>query len=237
MYRIAVCDDEPVFVGQISKMTEDILSAQGESCEIYKYSSAAELKTALEKEPNAFDIVLLDILLGNVNGIKFTEYLRDTGNRVPVIFISSSKDYILDAYCAEPVGYVMKPVDRAKLREALKRAVQRLKPAAVVVDSPSATVSFNLQDVLYIEVFNKNLLLHMLNGTITELSKSLSSVCENLPQDRFVKCHRCYVVALSSVLSIKRYEITLKNNAKIPVSKACYKTVQERLQQYAAKWF
>ena len=98
-------------------------------------------------------------------------------------------------------------------------------------------MSFNLQDIVYIEVFNKNLLLHMQDGTITKLSKTLSSFCENLPQDRFVKCHRCYLVALSCVLSIKRYEITLKNHKKIPVSKSCYKTVQERLQQYAAKWF
>ena len=237
MYRIAVCDDEPVFIKQIAEMTDSILSQQSIACEIQSFSSAAELKAVLENTPNAFDILLLDIILGDTNGVRFTEYLRDSGNRVPVIFISSSEDYILDAYCAEPVGYVMKPVDRTKLKEALLRAVNRLKPASVVIDSPSLTVSFNVQDVVYIEVFNKNLLLHMQNGTITELSKSLSSVLESLPQDRFVKCHRCYAVAVSSILSIKRYEITLKNLVKIPVSRNCYKNVQQRLQQYASKWF
>ena len=110
-------------------------------------------------------------MLGTINGVKFTEYLRDTGNRAPVIFISSSRDYVLDAYSAEPVGYVMKPIDKAKLSEALKRAIRKLKPAAVVVDTPSVTVSFNIQDVMYIEVFNKTLLLHMQDGTVTKISK------------------------------------------------------------------
>ncbi len=237
MYRIAICDDEPVFVKQISEMTAEFFSTQGTSCEIHKYASAAELKAVLDAAPNTFDILLLDIMLGTMNGVKFTEYLRDTGNRAPVIFISSSRDYVLDAYSAEPVGYVMKPIDKAKLSEALKRAIRKLKPAAVVVDTPSVTVSFNIQDVMYIEVFDKILLLHMQDGTVTEISKSLSSIGEALPPDRFVQCHRCYIVALSAILSIKRFEITLKDHVKIPVSKYCYNTVQERLQQYAAQWF
>lgn len=237
MYRIAVCDDEPVFLRQIAEMTERILSGQGESCDIRKFASADELNALLSEAPNTFDILLLDIIYGDTNGVKFAEYLRDTGNRIPVIFITSSEDYVLDAYSAEPVGYVMKPINRAKLEEALNRAIHRLKLDTVVVDTPSMTVSFRIQEVLYIEVFNKTLILHMQDGTTTEMSKTLSSVGENLPPNRFVQCHRCYIVALSSILSIKRFEITLRNHTKIPISKNYYNTVQERLQQFAAKWF
>ena len=60
---------------------------------------------------------------------------------------------------------------------------------------------------------------------------------EILPKDIFVQCHRCYIVSLYTVRSIKRFEITLKNHETIPVSKYSYKEVQEQLQQYAAKWF
>lgn len=90
---------------------------------------------------------------------------------------------------------------------------------------------------MYIEVFNKTLLLHMQDGTVTEISKTLSSIGDVLPPKYFVQCHRCYIVALSGIFSIKRFEITLKDKTKIPVSKSCYKIVQERLLQYAAQWF
>lgn len=143
MYRIAVCEDEPIFLKYISEMTVDILSSIGESCEIWKYTSALGLESALQEDSGAYDILILDIMLGEINGVSFMEYLRDHGNCVPVIFISSSEKFVFDAYSAEPVGYILKPVSRQKLAEALNRAIRHLTPKSIVVDTPSATVSFH----------------------------------------------------------------------------------------------
>ena len=122
-------------------MTVDILSSIGESCEIWKYTSALGLESALQEDSGAYDILILDIMLGEINGVSFMEYLRDHGNCVPVIFISSSEKFVFDAYSAEPVGYILKPVSRQKLAEALNRAIRHLTPKSIVVDTPSATVS------------------------------------------------------------------------------------------------
>ena len=48
MYHIAICDDEPIFLTQISEMIIDILASMGESCEIRKYTSISELKNTLQ---------------------------------------------------------------------------------------------------------------------------------------------------------------------------------------------
>ena len=237
MYHIAVCDDEPIFLTQISEMIIDILSSIGESCEIQKYTSISELKSALQKTSKRCDILILDIMLGESNGISFAECLRDTGGQIPIIFISSSEEFVFDAYSAEPVGYILKPVSRQKLAEALNRAIRHLTPQSIVIDTPSKTVSFHIRDITYIEVINKELQIHLQDGTVTKIYKSLSAVREILPKDIFVQCHRCYIVSLHAVHSIKRFEITLKNHEVIPVSKYSYRDVQEQLQQYAAKWF
>mgnify|MGYP000081444439 FL=1 len=115
MYHIVICDDEPIFLTQISEMIIDILASMGESCEIRKYTSISELKNTLQNTPKSCDILILDIMLGENNGISFAECLRDTENQIPVIFISSSKEFVFDAYSAEPVGYILKPVSRQKL--------------------------------------------------------------------------------------------------------------------------
>lgn len=237
MYRIAVCDHEPIFLAQISDMTLDILSSMGEPCEIWKYTSATELKNALQKAPKTYDILILDIMLGEVNGVDFAECLRTAGNSVPVIFISSSEKFVFDAYAAEPVGYVLKPIGRQKLEEALNRALRHLAPKAIVIDTPTTTVSMPVQEITYIEVVNKELLIHLEDGTVTRIYKALSAIKEVLPKELFVQCHRCYIVSLQAIRSIRRFEITLKNHETIPVSKYSYKDVQEQLQQYAAKWF
>ena len=48
MYHIVICDDEPIFLTQISEMIIDILASMGESCEIRKYTSISELKNTLQ---------------------------------------------------------------------------------------------------------------------------------------------------------------------------------------------
>ena len=79
MYRIAVCEDEPIFLKYISEMTVDILSSIGESCEIWKYTSALGLESALQEDSGAYDILILDIMLGsvlwNIFGITETVFL------------------------------------------------------------------------------------------------------------------------------------------------------------------
>lgn len=69
MYHIVICDDEPIFLTQISEMISDILASMGESCEIRKYTSIAELKNTLQNTPKNCDILILDIMLGENNGI------------------------------------------------------------------------------------------------------------------------------------------------------------------------
>ena len=154
MYHIVICDDEPIFLTQISEMIIDILASMGESCEIRKYTSISELKNTLQNTPKSCDILILDIMLGENNGINFAECLRDTENQIPVIFISSSKEFVFDAYSAEPVGYILKPVSRQKLAEALTRAIRHLIPKSIIIDTPSRTVSFHIRDITYIEIIN-----------------------------------------------------------------------------------
>ena len=148
-----------------------------------------------------------------------------------------SMQAVFDAYSAEPVGYILKPVSRQKLAEALTRAIRHLIPKSIIIDTPSRTVSFHIRDITYIEIINKELQIHLQDGTVTKIYKSLSAVREILPKDIFVQCHRCYIVSLYAVRSIRRFEITLNNHEIIPVSKYSYRDVQEQLQQYAAKWF
>ena len=212
MYHIVICDDEPIFLTQISEMIIDILASMGESCEIRKYTSISELKNTLQNTPKSCDILILDIMLGENNGISFAECLRDTENQIPVIFISSSKEFVFDAYSAEPVGYILKPVSRQKLAEALTRAIRHLIPKSIIIDTPSRTVSFHIRDITYIEIINKELQIHLQDGTVTKIYKSLSAVREILPKDIFVQCHRCYIVSLYAVRSIRRFEITLNNH-------------------------
>lgn len=138
-------------------------------------------------------------------------------------------EFVLDGYTVEPLAYLLKPVERDKLTEALIRAYRKYKKNMMVIQTPSQTVRFQLNEVLYLEICDKTLHIHMSNGTILKAAAHLSSLLEKLPQEQFVQCHRSYVVSLPAVNSICRYAIELKNHETVPVSKTRYKEVHNAL--------
>lgn len=84
MYHIVICDDEPIFLTQISEMIIDILASMGESCEIRKYTSISELKNTLQNTPKSCDILILDIMLVKTMGSALQNVSMTLENKFPL---------------------------------------------------------------------------------------------------------------------------------------------------------
>ena len=96
------------------------------------------------------------------------------------------------------------------------------------------TISFQLDDVLYMKINDKTLSIHLTDATVLKAAVKLYTLSDILPPEQFVQCHRSYIVSLAAVSSICRYSIELKNQEIIPVSKKRYKDVQNALLVWAA---
>lgn len=197
------------------------------------YTDADILFEQLKNQPDKYDLLLLDIILDKKNGIELASSIRAQENSVSIIFITNSEDFMLQGYEVEPSGYLLKPVDNEKLESAIIKAYKKSKHNSIVVNNNSSTSMFMISDIMYIEILNKTLTVHLSDDRIVEVKMPLNKFYQKLPPDKFVQCHRCYVVSLSSIFSIKRYEILLNNHKKIPVSKRHYNDVQKALLQWA----
>ncbi len=235
MYQLGICDDEPVFLNHANTLIDEIMKQYGIPCCIHVFRSKQELLSYMQDESNAhLDLLFLDIYLEDGNGMELAKYLRNSGNEISIAFISNSMDFVLDGYMVEPLGYLIKPLERDRIAEVLLRAYKKFERNRMVIHTPSQTVSFRLDEILYLEIHDKILSIHTKNGTVLEAAAKLNDWTGKLPQEQFVQCHRSYVVALSAISSICRYTIMLKNNEKIPVSKKRYKQVLDALLQAAA---
>jgi DNA-binding LytR/AlgR family response regulator len=232
MFNIAICDDEPFFVAEISNLLDEILSKHNIMYKLHKFNSGDELITYFEKNMHDCDLLLLDVLISKDNGINIAAHLRKIGYKANIIIVSRSEDYLLDSYRIEPISYILKPIDKDKLEEAIVRAYKKTSTKKLVIQTPSSLNSISFEDILYIEIYNKTLTIHTINDQI-ELTMTLSSILKKLPSDQFIQCHRSYIVSFNAIQSIKRYEITLKDNSIIPVSKLYYKNVQDELLKWA----
>lgn len=147
MFNILVVDDDK----NIRKLMQAGLEA-----EKYKVFTACDGVQALEVLENNFvDLVILDVMMPNMDGYEFTEYIRKTNNNLPILMVSA-KQLPSDkhkGFIAGTDDYITKPIDEEEMLLRIKALLRRAKIATehkiiigdVVLDYDSLTVTKNNQ--------------------------------------------------------------------------------------------
>ena len=120
MLMIAVCDDEIRECVHLSRQIRTLLEQLNTPHIIKQYNSGRQLLQA----PETFDIIFLDIMMSEMDGMQTAELFRQNFSDKILIFVSSSRQYVFDAFAVEAFDYLVKPVDDRKLRNTLQRCSQ-----------------------------------------------------------------------------------------------------------------
>ena len=123
--RIVIADDErPArsFLAALLRDFEDVaLVGQAESG-----TAAVEM---IERERP--DLALLDLQMPELDGLGVVRLLKK--NRMPLVaFVTAYDEYAVQAFELNAIDYLLKPVERIRLRETLNRAIERLEQAETV---------------------------------------------------------------------------------------------------------
>lgn len=111
--NIAICDDEILFTRELSSLLTHWAEKNDFSLTLYPYSNGDDLLTALRTIP--VDLIFLDIIMPLLNGIDTAREIRSMGLTVPVIFLTSSREFALDSYDVKAFHYLLKPINTLKL--------------------------------------------------------------------------------------------------------------------------
>lgn len=123
MVRIAICDDQDIFQGTIKNKLNLLLKKECIKAQIDCYDSGDKLIKFLKENKGIYDILFLDILMSDINGLDVAKEIRTFDNRMQIIFLTSSSDYILQGYDVEALGYLIKGQEDKKLEEVLLKAI------------------------------------------------------------------------------------------------------------------
>lgn len=167
MIHFAICDDEPAQARLLSQLVSGWCAGQGEACQITCYPSAEALLFAWEDEPSA-DILLLDILMGQMNGMELARKLRQRRERLQILFITGTPDFVFAGYGVEAVSYLMKPVKEEELFRCLALAQSRLarQEPEVLVEAGDVCRRVPLAEISYLESFGHTTVLHTTRGDL-----------------------------------------------------------------------
>lgn len=233
MLSIAVCDDEIIECAGMAEKIRGTLEEMKVPCFLRQFNSGEEL---LQSEED-FDIVFLDIMMDGLDGMKTAKRIRKKDSCRLLVFISASRDYVFDAYDVEAFWYLVKPVEREKLKQVLKKALLKTEAASpdfILVNKGRQKQKIFLRDILYFEIMGRLIDIHKTGG-ISDYYGKIGILEEELREKGFFRCHKSYLVHLKYVKGYNRQEAVLDNGEKIPVSKRRYEEFCKALLSYMKK--
>lgn len=217
-YKVSVVDDSPADAEYVAALVTRWAETAGHTVGISTFPSAESFLFQYEDERN-FDILLLDIEMGEMNGVELAKRVREDGGAAQIVFITGYPDFIAEGYEVSALHYLMKPVSYEKLCEVLERAVSNLAKAEkrLCVTYDRSTDFVPLSQILYIEAQRQWVLIHTFGETY-RMKKTLAETGSELDA-YFFKCQRSFLVNLCHVTRIKSGCVVLKNGEEVPISR------------------
>lgn len=229
--QIAIVDDLEADRVQIVETTKDILCGAGIA---HSVSCYADGKTLLEDiySGKQYDLLLLDILMEEMDGMALAKALRDQGNKTMIVFISVSQEMVRRGYHVEASRYLVKPLDREELTEALLYCHNKWQ-AKIEILLPTFRGQYrtSFQAIQFVEAFDRGSRFILGNETV-ETKLKFSEVEAILPKSTFILCHRAYIVNLAHAKHIHQYEFTMSDGAVVPISRLRYSEVNRKFVEY-----
>lgn len=236
--RIALCDDDKEMLSQIAS---DIKACEIDR-EVYREMTLETFQSGLDlvnavKHNERFDIILLDILMPQMNGMEAAREIRLIDKTSKIIFLTSSPQFALDSYDVKAYFYLLKNYSREKLKAVLEEAITEIVDTAsnfTMLKTRTGFVKLYFHSLLYLEIIGRTITFYLNNDQHYEVYGTLTEIEEIfLKQEKFIKPHRSYIVNMDCIRKLDRNEITMMNNHKLPVSKNLYQIVKKGYMDYS----
>ncbi len=217
--RIAMADDSVSDIEHLKTELVKGLSEFGYTSELMDcFSNGNELVKVFEA--GKYDLVFLDIYMGDVNGIDTATEIRRKDNDVRLIFCTSSNDYAAQSYQLSADYYLLKPYTSEDVRKMLRLIDLEKYERQRMVEFPDKS-RCRLHDILYTEYSNHKITIHLTGGeehcvwtSHTEMENILCS------KGDFFTCTKGVMVNLEKLVSFEEDSVKLDTGDLVPVSRA-----------------
>lgn len=223
MLIIAICDDNAADRAKLYDTLEAFLSKQGINAKLFTYDNPDKLNSVIESKALRFDIIFLDIIMGDMNGMTYARIFRQQDKLVKIIFLTNSTDYVYEGYEVNATGYLVKPVKGDQLAKVLDKAIAQIADvdkASIYITSRGVTQRIPAVDILYVESENNkiNIVLAKTEENITVYTK-LDDFEQTQQSKTFIRSHKSYLVNFLYIEKYANDTFELTDGTVIPISR------------------
>ncbi len=216
-------DDEPLALGLVSAFVEQtpFLHLAG------RFGNAVQALQAIHSE--TIHLVFLDIQMPDLNGMELARVLNHGAavSQTKIIFTTAYNQFAVEGYKVDAMGYLLKPFGYEEFLSAALKAKNYFEliqetsapsePAETTenylfVKADYKLVRIDFDSILYIESLKDYVKIHLAgnNKPVMSLS-SLKAIEEKLPQGKFLRIHRSFIVAVNKIDSISKNAVHIGN--------------------------
>lgn len=226
--KLLIIEDEPAAARRLGKLIDELLP----DAEFVPVLESIEQSISFLQEEPELDLIFLDIHLAD--GASF-EIFRHVQVATPIIFTTAYDQYALEAFRVNAVDYILKPIKREELKQALdkyqslhqkgkvdyERLVQKLQPnqeTRFLVRLGQQIKLITTSEIAYAYTEQRVTFLMTNTGKRYPIDYSLDKLDELLPDDQFFRINRQFIIKLEAIDEMQTYS---KGRVKVILRPAC----------------
>jgi len=234
MIRCIAIDDEPLALKQIESYIDKTPFLEKVAiCE-----SAMQALEVLQEQ--LVDLMFVDINMPDLSGLDFVKSLDSPPK---VIFTTAYSEYAVEGFRVDALDYLLKPIGYPDfLRSANKaktwfesRVIHEVQVESneqfLYIKSEYKILRISYSDIKYIEGMREYVRIHLVNQKPVMSLISMKRMEDALPQSRFMRVHRSYIINLEKITTIERNRIIFDGDVYIPVSEQYNQKFQDYLNR------
>lgn len=176
-------------------------------------------------------IIFMDIIMNDINGIETAHKIRALDPNVLIVFLTTSKEFVFEAFPVHAFDYIIKPCTQKKVNETLSEAYRILEadgPEVVIADTP-----LHVNRIASVEAQGHGVKINLADGKSLQSKTTFQETEQILSQySCFIRCNRGIIVNMSYIASMTDRNFEMKDGRQFPIRINGASKIKEAFSQF-----
>lgn len=232
MVKIAVCDDEQNALEEISERILNFFNKKENRQIKYKVSLFSTGGELVKAGLTTFDIVFLDVELGDSDGLEIAKQIHGVSNRTIVILISQYQDYMSLGYHVKAFRYILKPNLNSVFDVDIDSALDELNLKRNVFEYTYYNIPYEVEydNILYFQGADPKVYIHTLNHIEQDsISGNIDDIYPQFLDTDFVRIGKSYLINGNHVKNMSNTAVYMDNDVEIKIGRGYMNEARDKL--------
>lgn len=225
--RITLCDDEEKELALITAYTSEYVQKEKLDIQVKEFQNPRALLD-YEYQHDGSVIYLLDIVMDAMSGLELAQRLREFNKRALIIFLTTAREFSLEAFSVHAFSYLLKPPDKDRLFAEFDKCFTYCLPLkkeepVITVKTAEGFVPLRPEQINAVEYSDHRLVYHLHDNRriegVSSRERFDTQAAEIAGLASFIKCASSYFVNMRNIVSISHQCFKMKNGAEFPITR------------------